>query len=197
MAPLIRPARLEELEALLGMQQRSLRQLAAPFYGRDVLEAALAQMGTMDPRLIADGTYLVAEVEGRIAGSAGWTMRAPNYARLLQAPLPVLPGRSGVVRSVYVDPALARRGIARRLMEAVEARLTEDGAETAELMATLAGVPLYDALGYRVVSDHALLLAEGMEFPVRRMTRPLTVGTRITAHRAAAGARGRAAAAAA
>lgn len=175
MSLLIRPARLDELEPLLAMQQRSLRVLAAPHYGRDVLEAALAQMGTMDPRLIGDGTYLVAEWQGEIAGGAGWTMRAPNYARLLAEPLPSLPGRCGVVRSVYVDPGMARRGIARRLMEVVEARIVADGAGTAELMATLSGVPFYDSLGYRAVSDHALLLAGRMEFAVRRMVRPLAL----------------------
>jgi GNAT superfamily N-acetyltransferase len=174
MAPLIRPARPDELEPLLAMQQHSLRVLGAPFYLRDVLEAALAQMGTMDPRLIGDGTYLVAELDGAIAGSAGWTMRAPNYARLLREPLCAMPGRCGVVRSVYVAPEMARRGIARRLMQAVEQRLAEMGANSAELMATLSGVPLYAALGYETVSAHSLTLAEGMEFAVERMARPLT-----------------------
>jgi len=92
MTPLIRPARLDELEPLLAMQQRSMRLLGAPFYAREVVEAALAEMGTMDPRLIADGTYLVAELAGQIVGSAGWTMRPPNYARLLRQALPPLQG---------------------------------------------------------------------------------------------------------
>jgi GNAT superfamily N-acetyltransferase len=174
MPPLIRPAMPDELEPLLAMQQHSLRVLGAPFYPRDVLEAALAQMGTMDPRLIGDGTYLVAELDGQLAGSAGWTMRPPNYARLLPEPLCALPGRCGVVRSVYVAPEMARCGIARRLMQAVERHLAAMGAETAELMATLSGVPLYAALGYETVSRHGLKLAEGMELAVERMARPLT-----------------------
>jgi GNAT superfamily N-acetyltransferase len=173
MTPLIRAARPEELEPLLAMQQRSFRTLGAAFYPPDIVEATLAQMGTMDPRLIGDGTYLVAEVEGQIAGSAGWTMRPPNYARLLSEPLCALPGRCGIVRSVYVAPELARRGLARQLMRAVEKRLAETGAEIAELLATLSGVPLYAALGYSTVSAHALTLAEGMELPVERMARPL------------------------
>jgi GNAT superfamily N-acetyltransferase len=173
MTLLIRPARLDELESLLAMQLRSMRLLCAPCYTREVLEAALAEMGTMDPRLIADGTYLVADLAGQIVGGAGWTMRPPNYARLLCHALAPLPGAPGVVRSVYVDPVMARQGIARRLMEAVEKRLSCAGAEAAELMATLSGVPFYAAIGYRHVSDHALLLGERMEFPVRRMLRPL------------------------
>lgn len=197
----IRPAHPDELEALLAMQQRSLRQLGAPWYPRDVLEAALAQMGTMDPRLIGDGTYLVAELDGRMAGSAGWTLRAPNYARLLRTPLPELPGRLGrigIVRSVYVDPDFARRGIGRKLMTAVEEQLVAAGVQTAELMATLAGVPLYQMLGYAAVSDHVLQLAEGLEFTVRRMLHPLPPGYlaawSVPSHRGAAARPGRAAA---
>ena len=99
MTPLIRPARLDELEPLLAMQQRSMRLLGAPFYAREVVEAALAEMGTMDPRLIADGTYLVAELAGQIVGSAGWTMRPPNYARLLRQAL------RGAARTLMPRPA--------------------------------------------------------------------------------------------
>jgi GNAT superfamily N-acetyltransferase len=173
MTPLIRPARPDELEPLLALQQRSMRELGAEHYARDVLEAALARMGTMDPRLIGDGTYLVAELDGRLAGGAGWTLRAPTFAPLLAEALPPLHGRPAVVRSVYVEPALARRGIARHLMAAVEARLLASGAARAELLAMTCGVPFYRALGYDEVSDHALLLAGRMEFVVRRMARPL------------------------
>jgi GNAT superfamily N-acetyltransferase len=173
MTPLIRPARLEELEPLLAMQQNSMRLLGEPYYTTEALEAALAEMGTMDPRLITDGTYLVAELDGRIAGSAGWTMRSPNYARLLCNALDPLPGTPGIVRSVYVDPQLARRGIARQLMAAVEAKISESGAESAELMATLSGVPFYAVMGYEHVSDHTVMLGTRIEFPVRRMLRLL------------------------
>lgn len=175
----IRPAHPDELQALLAMQQRSLRVLGAPFYPRPVLDAAIAEMGTMDPRLIGDGTYLVAEVDGRLAGSAGWTLRKPNYARLLAEPLPELPGRPGIVRSVYVDPGFARRGVARRLMSAVQSRIAADGAGCAELMATLSGVPFYAALGYVGLSDHALRLGGGLDFAVRRMVCALPALRRV------------------
>ncbi|WP_158287828.1 GNAT family N-acetyltransferase [Falsiroseomonas bella] len=188
MTALIRPATPDDLEPLLAMQQRSLRLLGAAFYDREVLEAALAEMGTMDPRLIGDGTYLVAELEGRIAGSAGWTLRKPNYARLMRETLLPLPGRCGTVRSVYVAPEVTRRGIARRLMAAVEQRLAAEGAEVAELMATLSGVPLYDALGYCAVSDHVLALGGRMAFPVVRMVRPMPAHRAVMAHRAGAAA---------
>lgn len=173
MVAAIRAARIDDLEPLLSMHRRSMRALSVGCYAPEVVEAALIHMGTLDPKLITDGTYLVAEVDGRIAGSAGWTMQAPNYARLLREALAPLPGRVGLVRSVYVEPEMVRRGVARELMVAVEARLAAAGADTAELMATLCGVPLYASMGYVALSDHALQLADGTEFVVRRMVRPL------------------------
>lgn len=174
MVATIRAARPEELDQLLSMHRRSMRVLGSEAYQSRVVEATLRHLGTMDPTLITDGTYLVAEYDGQLVGSAGWTMQPPNYAKLIREPLAPLPGRIGTVRSVYVEPAMARRGVARRLMSAVESRLASGGAETAELMATLCGVPLYASLGYHPLSDHALLLADGSEFVVRRMARSLT-----------------------
>jgi len=173
MDALIRPARPEDLEELLAMQRRSLRTLGAPYYETEQVEAALAEIGTMDPRLIAQGSYLVAERDGRIAGGAGWTRRMPAFARLVREPLPPLDARTGIVRSVYVDPPCTRGGLARALLAAVEARLCALGVERAELIATIPCVPVYAALGYATVSDHVLLLGGRMEFPVRRMIRIL------------------------
>jgi hypothetical protein len=112
MHALIRPARPDDLEELLAMQRRSLRELAGRHYDAELLEAALAEVGTMDPRMIGQCCYLVAEREGRIVGGAGWTMRLPSYARLLRDPLPAPDGRTGIIRSVYVDPSATRRGLA-------------------------------------------------------------------------------------
>ncbi len=173
MRPTLRLARHADIGPLLEMHWRSMRVLGAAFYPREVIEAALVRMGTLDTCLVEDGTYLLAELEGRIAGSAGWSLRVPNYARLMREAIPPLPGRVGLVRSVFVDPSMARCGIARMLMRAVEACLAREGAETAELMATLSGVPFYAALGYERLSDHALDVGEGLRFGVCRMAHSL------------------------
>jgi GNAT superfamily N-acetyltransferase len=170
--PIIRLAREDELDALRVMQRRSLLELGARCYPASALEA-MVRAGTMDPSLIQDGTYLVAMLDGRIAGSAGWTTRTPSYARLMRDPPAPLPGRTGLVRSVFVDPDFARRGIARRLMQAVHQRMAREGAQVAELMATLSGVPLYAALGYVHLSDHALEFGGDVRLAVRRMARML------------------------
>ncbi|MGG5822207.1 GNAT family N-acetyltransferase [Falsiroseomonas sp. HW251] len=173
--PPIRPARPDDLEELLAMQLRSLRDLAGPCYDEDLLEAALAEMGTMDPRMIAQGAYLVAEEHGRIIGGAGWTMRQPSYAALLREPLPDQDGRTGIIRSVHVDPPCYGRGVARALIRVAEAMLRHAGATRVETLVALPCVPAYAAMGYGAVADHALLLAGRMEFTLRRMGRDLPV----------------------
>ncbi len=155
------------------MQRRSLRSFGEAHYSAALLEAAVAEMGTMDARLILHGTYLVAELDGRIVGSAGWTMRAPSYTRLLRDRLEPLDGTCGMVRGIYVDPAAARQGVARRLLGAVEAELRDVGAEVADLLAALSCAPFYAAAGYARLSDHVLLFGGCLEFPVQRMCRRL------------------------
>lgn len=172
----IRPARPEELETLLALQQRSLRELGTLSYPIEAVEGALAQMGTMDPRMIADGTYLVAELNGTIVGCAGWTQRALNFGRLLREHLPALPvacGRAAQLRSLYVAPEVARCGIGRSLLAKVERQMSEHGIETAELLTALCGEMFFRAHGYVALSAHVVQLAGGMEFEVRRMVRAL------------------------
>jgi GNAT superfamily N-acetyltransferase len=184
-APTIRLARGEELEAILAMQRRSLRAGGAEKVDRGLMEAALAQMGTMDPRLIRDGTYLVAELSGEIAGSIGWTTRPPLFRTLMRPGLPPLPPLGGGVRNIYVDPCFTGHGLARRLMGAAELRLAAAGLVTAELITPPWAVPLYRMLGFRLLAEHVVELAGGFEFPLARMERSLVpLATALPRHAA-------------
>jgi GNAT superfamily N-acetyltransferase len=189
-APTIRPARGDELEAILAMQRRSLRAGGAEKVDRGLMEAALAQMGTMDPRLIGDGTYLVAELSGVIAGSIGWTMRQPLFWRLMRPSLPPLPPLGGGVRNIYVDPPFTGHGLARRLMEAAELQLAAAGLLTAELVTPPYAVPLYQMLGFRLAGEHVVELAGGFEFPLSRMERSLVTRPDLAVSRDSPPARG-------
>lgn len=176
-APLtLRAARPDELEPLLALQLRSLRALSAGAYAPEVIEAALAEMLTMDPRLIGDGTLLVAEAEGQLAGCIGWTLRPPIYARLVQQSLPAPPPGTATLRSLYVEPVTAQRGVGRALLQAAEARVRQAGLAQAEIIVALSAVPFCVAQGYHEVSRHALRFAGGIEFPIIRLRRRLDGG---------------------
>lgn len=67
----------------------------------------------------------------------------------------VYPRRAQIL-NVYTDPAHRRRGVARRLMEAMLAWCREQGYATVSLHATDAGRPLYEALGFRPTNEMRL-----------------------------------------
>jgi len=54
---------------------------------------------------------------------------------------------------MYTHPDFTRRGVGRAILAACEAAARAAGFSHAELMATLAGVPLYRAAGFAAIED--------------------------------------------
>jgi hypothetical protein len=73
--PAIRPATLAEIGALRELQVLAMRALGAGYYTPAEVEAAVRYVCVPDRELIEDGTYLVAELEGRLVGCGGWSLR--------------------------------------------------------------------------------------------------------------------------
>jgi len=167
-----RLARPDDIEALRAMQERSMRGLCLGPYTRSEIESFLAHVGTMDPALLQDGTYFLAEAGQRPVGSAGWSQRPPGYARAGAGRAAPASPRARI-RSVYVDPDWTRRGIASRLMHKAEDSARAAGHLDIELAATLTGVPLYRTLGYQSLGDDAIPLVDGEQVRVVRMAKRL------------------------
>jgi GNAT superfamily N-acetyltransferase len=72
---------------------------------------------------------------------------------------------------MFVDPAHARRGLGRQILEAAEADAAGAGFRTFELMATLPGVPLYRACGYEEIERTTIELPDGAQLDTVRMQR--------------------------
>jgi len=164
----IAPAEPADLPELLEMQARSMRLLGRDHYAEAVIEGFIAEVGTMDAVLLEDGTYYVARVQGHIAASGGWSLRPPGYARE-----PAAGAAVPRVRSIFVDPVHARRGLGRRIMAHVEAAAAAAGHGRAELAATLMGIPFYAALGYRPGMPMVLDLSGGVRFVGLAMAKSL------------------------
>jgi GNAT superfamily N-acetyltransferase len=172
------------------MQAHSFRALGAPFYEPDVIEAYIAGIGTMDDALIDDGTYFVATAsDGRIAGSGGWSRRTPTYAARVRGNALPAAVATATVRSIYVDPDFARRGIARAIMAAIESEIVAAGFGAASLMATLSGIPLYRRLGYRSGMPLVVNLAHGLAFVGLEMTKQVASSALKQADRTGRGAK--------
>jgi len=161
----IRQAQRGDLEPLLAMQQRSVRALASRFYAPEIIDCLLRHKGTMDPDVIDDGHYFVAETDdGRIAGSGGWSRRVPGYDGATgRSPVVDLHAEDqALMKSAFVDPDWTRQGIASAIVRHVEATAAAAGVCRIALVASLSGVPLYRALGYRVLGAIRLACCDGV-----------------------------------
>ena len=167
--PQIQHATRADRDALLALQETSMRELARPYYDADVIEAFIRHIGTMDDVIIDDGTYFAAFTDGTLAGCGGWTARMPGYMThaASDALFPLRP--IATVRSVFVHPRFARRGLARRIMARVEAEIARAGHDRAMLTVTLGGLPLYRRIGYRTGEPVTLRMPGGLAFITLRM----------------------------
>jgi GNAT superfamily N-acetyltransferase len=98
----------------------------------------------------------VVEQDGRLAACGGWSRRATLYggdhsASLRDARLLEPPHDAARIRAMYTDPDFVRRGIGRQMLALCESAAREAGFERVELMATMAGEPLYLACGYHPI----------------------------------------------
>ena len=76
---------------------------------------------------------------------------------------------SARVRAFFVHPGWERRGVGRALLEASEQALRAAGFTRAELVATLAGEPLYARFGYTVLERYDAPMPGGLSLAVVRM----------------------------
>ena len=151
LAPAIRLATTADLPALRAMMARAIAELQTAFLSSVQVEASKSMMG-LDTQLIDDGCYFIAEFDGQLAGSGGWSRRATLYggdhssgrdARLLDPAT-----EAARIRAMYTNPDFVRRGVGRAILLACEDGARQAGFACAELMATLAGQPLYLASGF-------------------------------------------------
>jgi N-acetylglutamate synthase-like GNAT family acetyltransferase len=149
----IRKAHGADQPALAQLIARSARELGLCDYRSEQLEAALRGAFGVDTQLIDDGTYFVAESAGAIVGCGGWSRRrtlfgGDSYGRRDATELdPTVDAAR--IRAFFVDPTHARQGIGRALLARCEAEARAQGFAHFELMSTLTGVKLYQALGYQ------------------------------------------------
>lgn len=119
--------------------------------------------------LIADAPYAddlrrchigLALEGGRIVATSGW-IEVPDQASTAR------------IRKVFVDPAMARRGLGSRMVRRAEDDARRAGHRRLIVRANLNAVPLYEMLGYLATSEARMAVPGGIELPVVMMERPL------------------------
>jgi GNAT superfamily N-acetyltransferase len=175
-----RLATLDDVEEIEGLIQRSMWSLGARDYTPVQVTSVLKYAMGVDTQLIRDGTYFVViePATSRIVGAGGWSFRKMLHggdgakqpgdeARLDPATA------AARIRAFFVDPAHARRGIARVLLDLCETKAREAGFTRMELAATLTGVNLYRACGFAVIERVESALPDGVRAALVRMTKDL------------------------
>lgn len=155
--------------AMQALVTAAIDELQRPFLDPAQIAASHQVMG-IDSQLIADGTYFVVEADGRLAGCGGWSRRAAliggDHTAELGDQSHVDPASNPAkVRAMYTHPDFARRGVGRMILARCEAAAAAEGFDELELMATMAGRPLYAAAGFVDVKP-ATVDADGIAIPV-------------------------------
>jgi N-acetylglutamate synthase-like GNAT family acetyltransferase len=160
------------LEELIPL---SVRALQTPYYSPAQMEMAIGPVFNVDHRLILDGTYFVVEGAGKIVGCGGWSKRKKlSGCDGEQTGLDELldPKQDAArIRAFFVHPEWARRGIGLWILKACERAAMEAGFQKAELVATLAGEPLYASYGYAVLRRYESPMSGGVSLPVVHMAK--------------------------
>lgn len=148
----IREATLADADALVRHRLAMFADMALSF---DAV-ALDSQFRVWLAHMMAAGVYrawVIEDETGAVVAGGGMTI-------LPWPPGPRYPGdRLAYVYNVYVEPPHRRRGLARRVMDAIHAFCREQGIGSIALNASHAGQPLYEAIGYRVAPHPMMFFA--------------------------------------
>ena len=162
----IRNATLDDRAELEKLIAESVKSLSREDYDARQIELSIRTVFGVDVELIADGTYFVAEAEedGKIIGCGGWSKRktlygASVYAQSRDSELLNPETDAAKIRAFFIAPDFARKGIGTAILEICEREAAAYGFKSAEMMATLPGVKLYEKRGY--AGDEKVLVPVG------------------------------------
>jgi len=161
----IRTAVLDDAAAVATALCDSFPALMAGAYDGALLERALPLITRPHPRLLAGGTYYLAEAAGEVVGCGGWSFWEPGT----NAEAPGLAHiRHFAVRSGWVG-----QGVGRAIYDRCERDARLAGAARFEAQSSLNGEPFYTALGFRRIARIEVPMAPGLLFPSILMRREI------------------------
>jgi putative acetyltransferase len=152
----IRDATQQDLRDVAAVHRASILGLCAQHYSVVQLSEwtdALRPEGYA--ALLATSEFLVAEQDGELLGFG------------------ILKLSGSLINAIYVSPRAVRRGVGRRLHEAMEGIARQQGATRLQLSSTLNAVPFYEDLGYLQNGAGTNRLPTGVELPCILMTKDL------------------------
>lgn len=173
----LRTAEATDIASMNALIHRSGIALSVGFYTPEQARAVTRYVFGVDTQLVRDGTYFVIEEDARLLACGGWGKRRTMFGsdQIERAPDPLLDptAEAARLRAFFVDPEMARRGLAGALIERCFEAARSAGFHALELAATLPGEPFYSAHGFTTVGSFELTLPGPVVVPFKRMRRAL------------------------
>jgi GNAT superfamily N-acetyltransferase len=145
----------DDAVAVSALLEASYTSAFAGRYEDHVLAAALPLMTRANPRLLASGTYHVAETgDGALIGCGGWTVDRPGTGEVV--------GGLAHVRHFGTHPDWARRGVGRALFAQCADEAKARGIGRFECYSSLVAEDFYRALGFTVIERMDIELRAGI-----------------------------------
>lgn len=175
--PVLRVATEADLDAIAGLMRASVLEIFPRFYDERQTASAAVHIAHVDPILVADGTYFVHHVAGDIVACGGWSRRGRLYMgsgdhegddRVVDPDTD-----AAHIRAMFVRADWTRRGLGWAILEAGHDAARSEGFQRLDLMATLPGVPLYRAFGFREIESVVLTMPDGVATDAVAMERPI------------------------
>lgn len=167
---IIRHAKSADVVHIRALQEAAFRIKTRGDYQSAEIESYLTHSGMLQPELIAERTYFVAEIEGDIVAAGGWSTRVAGYASFIRSGS-AAPAGSAVIYGVYADPAYAAAGV----LSVIEGNIAFCGHATAHVATTYAGIPFFTAAGYKPNNLLSLAFPDGVELHGVVMTKSIAV----------------------
>ncbi len=157
------PADAPRIEALMKASIAALFPLA---YDEQQTASAVRYVAEPDTMMLEDGTYFLLESGDELVACGGWSRRNKPYTGSGDSHGDVRaldPEREAArVRAMFVSPGWARRGLGRRILEACESAARDSGFRELYLVATLVGLPFYEAYGFRRREQIDVVMPDGV-----------------------------------
>lgn len=176
LTPALRVAARSDGQRIDALMQESARAIFPAYYDPGQTASAVRFIAHVDPMLLEDGTYYVLEAADQLVACGGWSKRGRAYMgsaaaagddRLLDPAT-----EAAHVRAMFVRADWTRRGLGRRILDTCEAAARRDGFTRLDLVATLPGIPLYEAFGFTPSAEvRDIVLADGVRLPCLAMTK--------------------------
>ena len=159
----VRTANLSDAAAVQQVLLASYPTLMAEAYDPGLLRRALPSITRANEKLLASGTYYIAELSGHAVGCGGWSHEEPGGNRKV----------AGIahIRHFAVSAEHIGLGVGRALFDRCEADARVEEIRLFKCFASRNAVGFYAALGFKLCGEIDVPMPAGVSFPSLLMER--------------------------